>query len=211
METTLIEIIAGAIGLAPFTSGCTSFIPALEFLATPEENGPIRFSLGSLLLWGVATCGLGVVVGAPFRSLFILREQLRYPSGTATGTLIGVLFRRGEIMARAHPTDLDISQLPQSHEARPGPEFRRVDTGDDFLAAEPEFVSDTSNQHFAQEVNGSGISILLYSLAGSASFVSYPSPLCPSEDIIVLIMLAECHIVHLPNTKATAYIRSFCF
>ena len=63
-KTTLIEIIAGSLGLAPFMSGFTSFITALEFLATPEENGPTRFSFVQLLLWSIATCGLGIVTGA---------------------------------------------------------------------------------------------------------------------------------------------------
>jgi uncharacterized oligopeptide transporter (OPT) family protein len=104
IETTVIEIIAGAIGLALFTSGVTSFIPALEFLTIPAENGATRFSLGQLLLWSFSICGLGLIVGVPFRTLFILRERLRYPSAIAIGTLIGVLFRRSEITARGEPS-----------------------------------------------------------------------------------------------------------
>ncbi len=39
METTVIELIAGAMGLAPFMSGVILFIPALEFLTISAENG----------------------------------------------------------------------------------------------------------------------------------------------------------------------------
>lgn len=49
---------------------------------------------------------LGIVVAAPFRRVFIHRERLRFPSATATGTLIGALFRRADIIARAGQ-DLD--------------------------------------------------------------------------------------------------------
>ncbi|KAL6830020.1 OPT oligopeptide transporter domain-containing protein [Trichoderma camerunense] len=179
MEATVIEVIASAIGLAPFTSGCTSFIPALEFLATPAENGPVSFSLGGLLLWAVAICGLGLVAGAPFRNLFILREQLRYPSATATGTLIGVLFRRGDMTARAHPTGAGGSQPPRSREASPDPEFREAGTNDEPSTAGPGLASADLNERFAPEMSGPGIRVLVYSLAGSTLFslVSYLLPI----------------------------------
>ena len=110
-ETTVVEVIAGALGLAPFTSGFTGPIPALEFLTTPAENGPKRFSAAQLILWSMAICALGTVVAVPFRRLFILRECLRYPSATATGTLIGVLFGKEMIVARAQQQ----SGPPESH------------------------------------------------------------------------------------------------
>lgn len=110
-ETTVIEVVAGALGLTPFTSGCTGLIPALEFLITPAENGPNRFSVPQLLLWSLATCCLGTVAAAPFRPWFILREGLRYPSATATGTLIGVLFGKKSIVARASQPNQNISGL----------------------------------------------------------------------------------------------------
>jgi uncharacterized oligopeptide transporter (OPT) family protein len=113
METTLIEIIAGAVGLAPFTSGLTSFIPALEFLATPEEVGHLRFSFGGLLLWSLATCSLGIITAAPFRNLFILRERLRFPSATATGTMIS-MFLNGE-----HRSDPDMTDSRHPPKAQP--------------------------------------------------------------------------------------------
>lgn len=105
-EIAVLEIIAGAFGLAPFASGFTSFIPALDSLTTKEDGGPIRFGLPQLLLWSVATCGPGIVVAAPFRTLFILRERLCFPSATATGTFIGTLFKRPSIVARAEPVGI---------------------------------------------------------------------------------------------------------
>ncbi|KAK7912198.1 hypothetical protein PG985_014679 [Apiospora marii] len=100
-ELTTIELVAGAVGLAPFTSGFTGIIPALEFIATPTQTGSIVFSTSQLLVWCLATCALGILVAAPFRRLFILRDRLLYPSATATGTLIGVLFRDEAIISRA--------------------------------------------------------------------------------------------------------------
>ncbi|KAH7322925.1 hypothetical protein B0I35DRAFT_407341 [Stachybotrys elegans] len=50
LETTVLESIAGSLGLGPFTIGVTSFIPALEFLTTSEDNGPMRLGIGRLPL-----------------------------------------------------------------------------------------------------------------------------------------------------------------
>ena len=163
-ETTVIEIIAGALGLAPFTSGFTGAIPALEFLTTPLENGPKRFSTTQLILWSMATCALGTVVAVPFRRLFILRERLRYPSATATGTLIGVLFGKEKIVARAqqpgppesHPlgddTDSDLPEAVNQERTDPG-------------------VSDLPNTDSPHEI-GYAVKVLLVSMSGSALFVS---------------------------------------
>ncbi|KAK7429142.1 OPT superfamily [Neonectria magnoliae] len=111
METTLIVVIAGALGLTPFTSGFTSFIPALRFLATPDKNGPTRFGLGQLLIWSIGTYGLGLIASALFRNLLILRAPLRFPSATVTGTLIGVLFKEEDIVVCTKPTQ---NSAPQS-------------------------------------------------------------------------------------------------
>ncbi len=170
-ETTLIEIIAGALGLAPFTSGLTSFIPALEFLTTPEESGPTRFGIRALLLWSIATCGLGIVAGAPLRSLFILREQLRYPSATATGTLIGILFRDGQITARAKPAEPSVSRLPQPLETGSNLSAMETETRNEGFTPHPDFPLRDMEQDFTEDMDRSYLKILLYSLIGSVFFV----------------------------------------
>jgi uncharacterized oligopeptide transporter (OPT) family protein len=172
VETTVIEVIAGALGLAPFTSGFTAFIPALEFLTTPAEDGPTRFSVPQLLLWSMATCALDIVAAVPFRRLFILRERLRYPSATATGTLTGVLFGKQTIADRAKQSEIHV---PESHnleaetdldlpEAAIRNEVDRVDHG----------VSDNINIGFVQGDIGYAVNVLMVSLAGSSLFVSRP-------------------------------------
>ncbi|KAH7131266.1 OPT oligopeptide transporter protein-domain-containing protein [Dactylonectria macrodidyma] len=85
-EIALVEVIAAGLGLALFTPGFTSFLPALESTAAEEDGPPVRFRLPQLLLWSLATCDLGIVAAAPFRGLFIHREPLRFPLATATGT-----------------------------------------------------------------------------------------------------------------------------
>ena len=168
-ETTVIEVVAGALGLAPFTSGFTGLIPALEFLTTPAENGPKTFSVPQLLVWSLATCFLGTVAAAPFRRWFIFRERLRYPSATATGTLIGVLLGKKAIVARA-------SQPKQNV-----PGLQRVESS---IAVEPPDTTgrnevnhttpkplDDANAGFSPGAIGHAVKVLLVSLAGSSLFV----------------------------------------
>ena len=171
METTLIEIIAGALGLAPFTAGFTSFIPALQFLATSEDQISLRLSTGQLFLWPLAICGIGIIAAAPFRTLFILRERLRYPSATATGTLIGVLFRQESIITRANIID---SGTAQSQSAEHIPSREPADSDTEQEGSPTALPPHTDGFH--QESLNFAIKSLLYSLASSALFVSITHP-----------------------------------
>ncbi|KAK1827457.1 hypothetical protein QBC39DRAFT_266992 [Podospora conica] len=91
IENTVIQAIAGALGRMYFTNGVTGLIPALEFLI-PETIGPrISYPVSHLILWSLAVSFLGTVVAAPFGSSFILKQQLRFPSASATGTLNDML------------------------------------------------------------------------------------------------------------------------
>ncbi|KAH8595341.1 hypothetical protein B0O99DRAFT_686767 [Bisporella sp. PMI_857] len=181
IETTLIEIIAVAIGLAPFTSGFTSFIPALEFLATEEKNGPTRFSFAQLLLWSIATCGQGIV--RPFQKSF-------YSTRAATLSIChgyrGFNRRPVQELGYYRPAKLSRTNLSTPHpwEIDPNLEFTRLGVGQlpgekadtrNEVGTDPEFLSDNSDQVLAQDGNGASITVLLYSFAGSALFVSYES------------------------------------
>ena len=75
----------------PLGCGFVGVMPALEFLLKPEENGPLRLSTGKLIVWAIGICLFGVVFGVPLRKEVIIREKLKFPSGTATALTIGVL------------------------------------------------------------------------------------------------------------------------
>lgn len=169
-ETTVIEIVAGALGLSPFTSGFTAFIPALEFLTNANEGGPVTLGVGKLILWSLATCALGVVVAAPFRRLFILRERLRFPSATATGTLIGLLFGEEAIIARAGDES--------THERRSGraaddstSESPSAEANTDTLRLSAPSPRASGPELLGEEVDVA-LRVLLLSLASSSAFVS---------------------------------------
>ncbi|KAF2493192.1 OPT superfamily oligopeptide transporter, partial [Lophium mytilinum] len=91
VENVLVQSVAGAAGTMPLGCGFVGVIPALNYLLKPEENGPLDISLWKLIVWAVGICFFGVVFAVPLRKEVIIREKLKFPSGTATALMIRVL------------------------------------------------------------------------------------------------------------------------
>lgn len=91
VENVLVTTVAGAVGTMPLGCGFVGVMPALNFLLTSEENGPLVLSTGKLIIWAIGVCFFGVVFAVPLRREVIIRERLKFPSGTATALVIGVL------------------------------------------------------------------------------------------------------------------------
>ena len=91
VENVLVQTVAGAVGTMPLGCGFVGVMPALNYLLKSEENGPLVLSTGKLVVWSVGICLFGVVFAVPLRKEVIIREKLKFPSGTATALMIGVL------------------------------------------------------------------------------------------------------------------------
>lgn len=95
VENVLVQSVAGSVGTMPLGCGFVGVIPALEYLLKPEETQGegtgVHLSLGKLIIWAVGICFFGVVFAVPLRRQVIIREKLKFPSGTATALMIGVL------------------------------------------------------------------------------------------------------------------------
>lgn len=111
VENVLVQTVAGSVGTMPLGCGFVGVVPALEFLLKPSEipgggsQGPqsvaatpseevttgIRLPLGKLVIWALGLCFFGVLFAVPLRKEVIIREKLKFPSGTATALMIGVL------------------------------------------------------------------------------------------------------------------------
>ncbi|KAL8702160.1 MAG: hypothetical protein Q9201_004552 [Fulgogasparrea decipioides] len=96
VENVLVQTVAGAVGSMPLGCGFVGVMPALNYLLKPEENGPLDLPAGKLILWSLGICFFGVVFVVPLRREFIIREKLRFPSGTATAVMISVLHGGGD-------------------------------------------------------------------------------------------------------------------
>ena len=91
VENVLVQTVAGAVGTMPLGCGFVGVVPALEFLLKKREGAPIDLGIGRLVIWSLGVCLFGVVFAVPLRREVIIREKLRFPSGTATALMIGVL------------------------------------------------------------------------------------------------------------------------
>ena len=91
VENVLVQTVAGAVGTMPLGCGFVGVMPALEYMLMPEENGPLVLGTWKLIIWSVGICFFGVFFAVPLRREVIIREKLKFPSGTATALMIGVL------------------------------------------------------------------------------------------------------------------------
>jgi hypothetical protein len=55
------------------------------------EGGPLNLSFWKLVIWSLGVCLFGVVFAVPLRKEVIVREKLRFPSGTASALMLKVL------------------------------------------------------------------------------------------------------------------------
>lgn len=103
-ENVLIQTVAGAVGCMPVTAGFTGVIPALEFLISPAEEGPLHLSYLQLLCWSLGVCLIGLIWAMTFRTQLVVREPLPWPGPVATAALISVLHTGGKTSNDIHPS-----------------------------------------------------------------------------------------------------------
>lgn len=94
VENVLIQSVSGGMGTMPLGCGLVGVMPALNFMMTPEEQGPIILSLWKLTFWSLGLCFFGVIFAVPLRKQVIIREKLKFPSGTATAIMIETLHKK---------------------------------------------------------------------------------------------------------------------
>lgn len=105
VENVLVQTVAGAVGTMPLGCGFVGVLPALNYLLKPEENGPLVLSMGKLIIWAFGICLFGVFIAVPLRKEVIIREKLKFPSGTATALMIGVLHGNTEGVEKQDPME----------------------------------------------------------------------------------------------------------
>ncbi|KAJ7066703.1 OPT oligopeptide transporter protein-domain-containing protein [Mycena amicta] len=93
-EIIVVQTTAVATGTMPLAAGFVGIIPALSLL-DPARDGsePINLSWIAAVGWSCAVAFFGVFLSPPIRKQVIVKEQLAFPSGTATAQLIAVLHK----------------------------------------------------------------------------------------------------------------------
>lgn len=187
VENVFVQSLAVAVGTGPLAFGFVGVIPAIEKFLTPEEAGlpsnstllstretshhvesPIAFSLLQLVVWSSALSLFGVFFGVLLRKQIIVRERLRFPSGSATATMIAVLHQN------------EISDI-HSDDAPTEPEYEYDSVSNSDSEEEPSMTpADTSRlEHLSQKTYSENIRILLISFSVSAAYslISYFFPI----------------------------------
>ncbi|KAG2107547.1 OPT oligopeptide transporter protein-domain-containing protein [Suillus cothurnatus] len=78
----------------PLAAGFVGILPALGLLEEEKDGSPpIRLSWLAAIGWSCSVAFFGVFLSPPIRKQVIIKEQLAFPSGTATAQLISVLHR----------------------------------------------------------------------------------------------------------------------
>lgn len=90
-ENVVVQAMGSSIASMPIAASLWSVIPAIEYLGDAQEGGPRHFSILELTVWSLGVCFFGTVFSAPFRSYFIVKQKLLFPSPYAVGLLIGTL------------------------------------------------------------------------------------------------------------------------
>ncbi|KAF4125955.1 putative membrane protein, oligopeptide transporter (OPT) family [Geosmithia morbida] len=95
IENVLVQSVACGMAIMPLGCGLVGVVPAMSYLLTPNERGPINLSMWQLIIWSLGLCYFGVVFAVPLRYQVIIRERLRFPSGFSTAVLISILHGKG--------------------------------------------------------------------------------------------------------------------
>ncbi|KAJ1675745.1 OPT super [Spiromyces aspiralis] len=93
-ENVVLQTTSVATATMPLAAGFVGVIPALAMLAPEESRGHLtKPSYLQLCVWALGVAFFGVFFAVPLRKQTIIREKLRFPSGTATAQMISVLHR----------------------------------------------------------------------------------------------------------------------
>ncbi|KAI9695012.1 MAG: hypothetical protein M1822_000629 [Bathelium mastoideum] len=149
----------------------------MELLASEKEGGATTIPIPKLLFWSIGICVLGPVIAASRRRFFLLREKLHFPSATATGVLLGVLFNDESISLRADNRQRYVHSASRSNHITQSISADSVETFG--IAAE---VRDDSEATQQEDTQRGSIRILVTAFAGSfaISFTTYFIPVLRS-------------------------------
>jgi OPT family oligopeptide transporter len=179
VENVLVQSVAGSVGTMPLGCGFVGVVPALNYLLKPDEGGPLDISLWKLVVWSVGICFFGVVFAVPLRREMIIREKLKFPSGTATALLIRVLHGDEKSKAVITQSGRDSAEVEEEEQNL----LQRSSTEQEDHDQNQRSSVDVEDDHSGQEPGEDGdwkskIRLLIISFAASALYtvVSYFIP-----------------------------------
>lgn len=199
VENVLVQTVAGALGTMPLGCGFVGVLPALEFLLKSEENGPFVLSTWKLIVWSVGICFFGVVFAVPLRREVIIREKLKFPSGTATALMIGVLHGNTDEKGKKNPSSGMEIFRQRSLDIRRSSSMDGLPPGRGGGNVQPAAVDYSRIQSSAEEDHRddwkANIRLLIIAFGISAVYVRYESMHQPAK-VSQLMDLDSCILLH---------------
>lgn len=173
VENVFVQSLAVAVGTGPLAYGFVGVIPAIEKFLTPEEantTNPVKLAIPQLIVWSFGLAFFGVFFAVLLRKQIVVREKLKFPSGSATATMIAVLHQT-EIETHSTGSEV-VSQEGQSLLQR-----AQRESFDSALSPEEPNISDL--EHLSKKTYSKNIKILLSSFSVSAAYslLSYFIPI----------------------------------
>ncbi|KAI8080101.1 OPT oligopeptide transporter protein-domain-containing protein [Gilbertella persicaria] len=128
IENVVLQTTAVATATMPLAAGFVGVIPAMELMTKSDHpTGPVILSGQQLILWSLAVAFFGVFFAIPLRKQTIIREKLKFPSGTATAQMISLLHQipdpttlvshSNSVRKRKRPEYQPLIQKTQTHYA----------------------------------------------------------------------------------------------
>lgn len=109
LENVVLQTAAVATATMPLAGGFVGIIPALELQGT-------RLNAWQLILWSFAIAFFGVFFAVPLRVQTILKEKLKFPSGTATAQMIKTLHKINEDTMKVHDDNNTTNTMSDSED-----------------------------------------------------------------------------------------------
>ncbi|KAI9472431.1 MAG: OPT oligopeptide transporter protein-domain-containing protein [Benjaminiella poitrasii] len=107
IENVVLQTTAVATATMPLAAGFVGVIPAMELMTKEDHSaGSVILNGRQLLLWALAVAFFGVFFAIPLRKQTIIRERLKFPSGTATAQMISLLHQQAPLTSQAPPASL---------------------------------------------------------------------------------------------------------
>lgn len=170
VENVFVQSLAVAVGTGPLAYGFVGVIPAIEKFLTPAEaasSEAIKLSIPQLFLWSLGLAFFGVFFAVLLRKQIIVREKLKFPSGSATATMIAVL----------HQSTISASTTgaqPNTHEDQSLLQRAQRESFDSTYECNDATVCDCDEtvqlEHLSKKTYNKNIAILLYSFSVSAAY-----------------------------------------
>ncbi|KAI1930847.1 OPT family transporter [Ophidiomyces ophidiicola] len=196
IENVLIQTVAGAVGSMPLGCGFVGVIPALEFLlrggpdgekGAPDgsgEGGPLKLGFWKLVIWSLGVCLFGVVFAVPLRKEVIVREKLKFPSGTATALMIKVLHGGGQ--------DAEKVRGDEDSSERENQETQRLLSREENQVAPPSTLPVSHEHDHRRDWKGKmRLLVLAFGVSALYTLVSYFIPLLRNLPIFGLTLASK--------------------